>query len=263
MADPTRGVGVDQPGGWTYTLLPYIEENAPSTPSFAASEQKEQEMAKADAIRRLMENPVRIYYCPSRRAATVYPVNSTGWNYRNYQPLPQAAKCDYAANAGDHFRGLFTTLKDREQFGLPAEPASKIDNRKYNGVIYHRSRVKTKHLVDGSTKTYLLGEKHLHISRQGTGRFDGGDDENAYVGFDFENCRWGASEEHPRLPPRGDRDDPGQKISEQSFGSAHPSGCNFVMCDGSTRRIAYSIDPAVHRLMTNRKDRRLIDMSSL
>lgn len=263
MADPTQGDGIEQPGGWTYALLPYLDESVLHDMPRGTADGQGADQTKEAAINRLMASPVALYYCPSRRSAILYPVCATGWNYRNYRPPSQAAKCDYAANAGDTFKGLFTTLKDREELGLPAEPATTIDSRRYTGIIYHRSQVTTHRVTDGMSRTYLLGEKHSHPSRRGlAGQFDGGDDEVAYVGFDFENCRWGASLEFPQLPPRWDRDDPGHKISEQSFGSAHPSGCNFVMCDGSARRISYDIDPDVHRWLSNRKDQRQIAPNS-
>jgi len=48
--------------------------------------------------------------------------------------------------------------------------------------------------------------------------------------------------------------DTNRKILWYRFGSAHPDGCNFVYCDGSVRLISYSIDPEVHRAVSNRRD---------
>jgi len=47
------------------------------------------------------------------------------------------------------------------------------------------------------------------------------------------------------------------------FGSAHSSGFNAAMCDGSVRSITYSIDLETHRRLGNRKDGLPIDGSKI
>jgi hypothetical protein len=51
-------------------------------------------------------------------------------------------------------------------------------------------------------------------------------------------------------PPKQD----GGEVDMRSFGSAHPDGCQFVLCDGSVRGINYDIDEKVHRGLGSRKD---------
>ena len=47
------------------------------------------------------------------------------------------------------------------------------------------------------------------------------------------------------------------------FGSAHPGGCMFVLCDGSVRMIAYTVDGVTFGNLCNRKDHAAIDASKL
>jgi prepilin-type processing-associated H-X9-DG protein len=40
----------------------------------------------------------------------------------------------------------------------------------------------------------------------------------------------------------------------QHFGSVHSGGCQFVLCDGSVRTVAYEIDATVFENFGNRQD---------
>jgi prepilin-type processing-associated H-X9-DG protein len=44
------------------------------------------------------------------------------------------------------------------------------------------------------------------------------------------------------------------------FGSAHTSGCNFVLCDGSVRSIDFSIDGTTHARLGNKADGQVVKL---
>jgi prepilin-type N-terminal cleavage/methylation domain-containing protein/prepilin-type processing-associated H-X9-DG protein len=68
LGHPDRGTGVAQPGGWIFNILPYLEQS--SLYNLQANLSGDRLKAAAGT---LMTTPVSTLYCPSRRAAKVYP----------------------------------------------------------------------------------------------------------------------------------------------------------------------------------------------
>jgi hypothetical protein len=101
---------------------------------------------------------------------------------------------------------------------------------------------------DGTSHTYLLGEKY--VVSQG---WDPGDDQGLYTGFDYDTFRW------TKAPPLPD------SLADwtERFGSNHPATCQFVFCDGSVRAISFDIDARVHRWLGNRQDGTPIDDATI
>jgi hypothetical protein len=134
------------------------------------------------------------FYCPSRRAADVYPcVNS-----EVYAPKAElVAKSDYAANAGDHDEPnaagpgqLFVqpeTLEQGDDSAWWAMQGVVLDS---NGLVFQRSSVRMADIPDGTAHTYLVGEKSLdpehYTSGAGLGDMESvyhGDDDDTRVTF--------------------------------------------------------------------------------
>lgn len=236
-AEPDRGTGLSQPGGWTFSTLPYLERSDLAT--FGAGDTGQ---TRLKALALANNTPLSIFYCPTRRSIGVYPFDMQ-WPPHNTSPMATAAKTDYAINGGDFqlISGGPSSLAqgDDPKFAWP-------DSSKGTGVCYFHAVVVLAQIRDGTSHTYLVGEKNV---AQGT--LDGGDDQGLFVGYDLDNTRW------TKLPwtPLPDSSKP----AYERFGSAHPSGCQFVFCDGSVKQISYSIDAEVHRRLGNRQDGRPID----
>ena len=106
-------------------------------------------------------------------------------------------------------------------------------------------------ITDGSSNTYMLGEKYLDQDYYMNG-WDYSDNETLYSGFNNDIYR----DTNPADPLM--QDTPGSQNSRR-FGSAHAIGCHMAFCDGSVQMIGYSIDPEIHRRLGNRQDGKPID----
>jgi len=130
MGDPDLGNGKKQPGGWTYTILPFIENKALHDRGLNKTP-----IQKSAISSQVAQTAIDVYYCPSRRLPMCYPVAQiVPWYPRNMNPLSFAARIDYAANG-------------------------RLDNGM--GIIYANSITTIKDIRDGLSHTYLLGEKNL------------------------------------------------------------------------------------------------------
>jgi len=165
----------------------------------------------------------------------------------NAAPVSEAAKTDYAVCAGDkilHTRGgpASTNPRDFHRYRWN-------NYRAASGVAYVLSQISISQITDGTSHTALVGEKSLSWQHYDSGK-SLGDDQAAYLGDDADIRRW--TDEPPR------RDTAADDI--QHFGSAHSSGCHFVLCDGAVRFVAYSIDPTIFKNFGNRHDNNPIEL---
>jgi hypothetical protein len=163
-------------------------------------------------------------------------------------------------------------------------------SRCQSGVSYYRSEVSISMIADGTASTYMLGEKFLQAAAYegaraaGTPGFDWGDNNSMYVGFEWDNHR--VSFEPRNVPyPGGTTQSqfPGSGLGGANddlnaeyyhprkdllnypngygaFGSAHSSGVEMAMCDGSVQTISYDIEPFMHRKLANRIDGEITDL---
>ena len=143
-------------------------------------------------------------------------------------------------------------------YGLPGSPATVAEGDPLtesgwqaaygpptDGLVFRRSRIRLKEISDGTTATYLLGEKYVDPAKLATGLSDD-DDQCLYAGHDRDGLRVGLG------PPVQDR--PGFEPISISFGSGHADGCGMATADGSVTVIDYAIDPLVHRSRAGRND---------
>lgn len=248
MGDPDRGFGKRQPGGWVYSVLPFVEQAALYGLGAGEADKK-----PTRAV--LAATPLPGFYCPSRRRPAAYPAF---YGAVNSDSFSHAARADYAANGGD---------TDIQCGPGPDDPdvddatydwiANSCDNSKFTGVIYPRSELPLSAIRDGTSNTYLVGEKYVmpdYYTSSTSDHNDGCDDQNAYIGFDCDIVCYGG----PSLLPYQDR---AGSWAGAVFGSAHAGGFNMTLCDGSVRTIDYSINSEIHRRLSHRDDGEPIDGS--
>ena len=267
VGDPDRGKGITQCGGWIYNTLPYVEQTAMHDLGKGLTG-----AAQSAAFAERARTPLSLFHCPTRRRPIPYPYKhynegGTGRPPANYDHPGQAARADYAANGGDHIvsptaMGLWSSGHCGNADCGPASPPDLATleqkqrlaiNSSANGIVYALSMVRDAHIRDGLSGTYLVTEKYLNPDDYSTGR-DSADNENMYIGDNGDVSRYTDS------PPR--RDQIGV-ASPRWMGSAHASGFQAVMCDGSVHNVNYSIDPLVHLRLGNRADGEPVDASQL
>lgn len=238
VGDPDRGTGRNQPGGWTYSLLPYIERS-----DLAVLGAGESVAQKKKSASQLVQIPLQILHCPSKGPLALTPWDPT-LQPANFGVVAGFAQTSYTANGGDHRAEIIpgpSSLSAGDQAAYPWPNTAKCD-----GIVYLRSQVLPAQIRDGLSLTYLIGEKHILV-----GSADPGNDQCAYSGYDYDTVRWTQRGSRPL------RD--GQSSTIDCFGSSHPLVCQFVFCDGSARPISFDIDPEIHRRLGNRQDRMPID----
>ncbi len=242
VGEPDRGFDEDQPGGWVYNILPFIEQQ--SLRDLGSG------MDTADrrlALSELTQTPIATFNCPSRRAAQAYPLDpSHQWPPYNAEQSPAEARTDYAANGGDILCDIGTGPTSLAAGDSPSY-AWQCSDVSFTGVSFRRSTVKVAAVRDGTSNTYLVGEKCIAPDQYSSGA---NENESMYQGDDYGVIRY--TWNNGSLLPI-------QDSSEMSswwhrFGSTHHAGCNFLFGDGSVRMIGYSIDPEVHRALGNRSD---------
>lgn len=224
-----RGAGRNQPGGWCYHVLPFLEQEALHARAAGDTDaQRRQQTAE------LLASPLPLFYCPSRRSPALYPYTLAAFPLVNSDPVTMAAKTDYAVNAGD--RILHTPP------GPPSADPSVVAGYAWpplepmTGVSFVRSEITLADLHDGASNVIMLGEKCVNRLHYQDGKS---------LGDDADIRRW------TMFSPRRD---PANYDEIQLFGSAHDEGCYFAFGDCSVRWIRYAIDQASFRHLGNRYD---------
>lgn len=171
--------------GWGAFLLPFVDQ-APLYNSL-----KFDDVPKNDP--KILRTVLPIYRCPSDPMADLNPIRGN-W-----------ATSSYSGNSGNE-----------------RLPGSDDTPAKTNGIMYRNSKIGFRNITDGTSNTFMLGERGL---RSASGIWLGVT-KNRNENDAMTDCSHQA-----RL---------NRHIT--SFSSLHPNGAHFLMCDGSVRMIDNEID---------------------
>lgn len=252
--DPDMGMGSQQPGGWAYDIMPFMEHA-----DIANLGQGLQPGPKRDRARLLAHRtPIPPLGCPSKREMRAYPapLNSLRYMANNLQACTpnncELVRTDYIANTG--------TKRQEQPSGPPpgaSIPPDQAGDGSWNGVTYQVSELRLTQIEDGTSKTILVGEKYLDPNHYTTGIIYT-DNQHAWQGMDrsvngylevfnpngsINRGNWGM--------PLQDR--PGVDFIFK-FGGPHSQGWMAVFADAHVRLITYDTAPKVLWAFGSRKD---------
>jgi prepilin-type N-terminal cleavage/methylation domain-containing protein len=228
---------------WAMFLLPFIEQqNAYDLKLKHRNGTSQLDVVTNtyfDALPASQQVQVKTYYCPSRQSSRLsvdVPGNTGGSSNGDrassssvaHRLVHQPGACsDYAACGGE--TGTANT-------GAIVEGMRDLTLRTWSG------RVKLSAISDGTSNTFLFGEKHIRPENYAKKYPDG--DNSVYNSDDSGAYTRGAGPTRPLALSPQDAGLPGQR-----FGSYHAGVCQFVFGDGSVRAIRVSIDgPNLERL---------------
>jgi prepilin-type N-terminal cleavage/methylation domain-containing protein len=225
----TRALGMPITGNWLLQALKYMEEGLIADVLIAAAEGR----GDAAQVQVAVRTPVPSLYCPTRRAPVAYPLVHA--EQEAYGDL--GARTDYAINGG-------STTDEGGGSELVGDARITI---KDDGVWALGRHTAPRHIVDGLSKTYLVGEKAMDSLQYTTGRDVG--DRGPIAGLSDNS---GATNSYVRFAARPPAQDiPNNCAACHNFGSAHFTTLNMSMADGSVRSFGYGMDIQIHRALAS------------
>jgi prepilin-type processing-associated H-X9-DG protein/prepilin-type N-terminal cleavage/methylation domain-containing protein len=201
--------------GWATYALPYIE----ASPLYASIQLNQPIEAPVNAAPRVAVMPRDL--CPSDTAPPTWPVtpfSATG--------APGPVICDVASA---NYVGVFG----------PTEPG--VDG---DGMFFRNSEVAIKDVTDGTSRTFLVGERMVQM---GPATWTG-----SVTGAKLYQPLNGPQVEAGSGMVLGQASHPPGTGEVNEFSSRHPGGANFVFADGHVAFIPATIDRPVYKALATR-----------
>lgn len=227
IGDRQKGTDYEQRGGWTYCVLPFIDQ----TNLHEAS------------IETRLKTPVSLFYCPSCRPTKLYLtlVRTVYSDGESNGGVSASGKSDYAANCGTVTSVEGSTAQQHYDSG------GLIFSCDANTEVYETD------VFDGLSNTILVGERQLNLSYNEVSSPVADDDDCFLGGHNYDTTRcyfdgklFQSRQNYTRI---------------QSFGSVHSGACGFVFADGHYKAVSYTVNPEIYRCLLNRMDGEVIDES--
>ena len=287
VGDPDMGLGINQPGSWLFSVLPYIEQSDIYMLA-ADGDAKTLTQKQLDGAYQTVTSVIPAFYCPSRRSPGLYPCQNGGWrrNVQNCTAFPTAGgagsaageggpgavdviKSDYIANGGYYSLTDKSTPGMQKNMGTPVWSDWVSNGYKWNraswdtvqmnmdGIIFARSAVRMDRVLDGASNTYLLGEKFI-MPRHYTS-VNNQDLMYAYAGTYNIGCGKNLPIQDWNMVSTDGSDTIASGSASASWGSPHAGAMGMAFCDGSVHRISYGITEEVHQNLSSRNDRNALE----
>jgi prepilin-type N-terminal cleavage/methylation domain-containing protein len=267
---PPARIGGGGHATWAALILPYIEQEA-------AGELWDFSMSYYRQTAAAQQTQVRIYYCPSRRSP---PQLSVTGDIPADAPAPTGADAvnkpgalgDYACSVHHHsdLSGAFSNNPPSMYFTFASGAMIRTDNRLGPSLgpgfqtwtlaappdWHHITSLAD--VLDGTSNTFLVGEKHVRESKFGNRLSGAGaNGSTSFNGDDGDNCIYNGDHYDTMArvagPANGLARYPNEPYNYQ-FGSYHPGSCQFVLCDGSVRAMKNATSGEILSRLVQRRD---------
>jgi prepilin-type N-terminal cleavage/methylation domain-containing protein len=236
--DPDAGLGQTQPGGWSYQILPFIEQQAlfamgtdGVVPRTVPTSITGNSATQRNGSRDRGGIPVAAFVCPSRRGVSALRCDSGA--YQNMASITVSAGIDYAANGGTNSPANTFGGGNSGATGFPhlAEVCAST------GIVFPCSRITPAHVRDGLSLTVLLGEYNRNPDTYDSAIA------SIYGGHSLVVALNGFAQDRAGVASTG------------NFGSTHATNGHFAFCDGAVRPIGYDIATPTRTSLLHRNDR--------
>jgi prepilin-type N-terminal cleavage/methylation domain-containing protein len=227
---------------WFALIQPYLE----ASNQYRMWDLKKEYADVANRQARMVHIPG--YFCPSKRGGSneglLAPTTAIGVR------TVQGSTGDYAGNSGKNVDGAsndpdpLTGSRIPDNFGVIITPKC----MEFGNCPDFKSDISFKHVTDGLSNTYLMGEKHVPFAQYALIESP---DDSIYEGDYINNHTRGAG---TLCPPAPDTEYEGLSSPYWGalFGGMHPGLVQFVMCDGSVRSVQTNIDLNVYEASATR-----------
>jgi prepilin-type N-terminal cleavage/methylation domain-containing protein/prepilin-type processing-associated H-X9-DG protein len=251
---PPSRIARDAYATWPVLIMPFIEQD----PLYKLFDITQGYSTWSAAAR---EATVPLFFCPSRRSPMVSPASENGGPNGGL-----AGACgDYGCCSGDgasrnNARAGANGAMVNGQVLDPAGPGPQsgndaLDQPNANPPVLplipirrFGSYTKLQTIRDGTSNTFLIGEKHVRPDAFGRSAMG---DEAYYSGLSYDSAQRVAGPSYRlALGPT----DSNTSHQQDIFGSTHIGYVNFAFCDGSVRSISTNIDGTNLGRLANRDD---------
>ena len=207
-----RGFGAQQPGGWHYCILPFIDQvdlfdldkGLEGPHDTTTNNTKRRNAGQRQAL-----TPIAIFICPTRRKVQAYPYVHSAAYVNIPDPYPVIGRSDYAANGGSNFSTSAIDWSPNQNYDPNFDWSTQVEtinstSSPATGVIFCASQLPMSMIKDGASNTYLIGERYLNPDCYYTGAC-ADDDQGWDQGFDWDTIRGTAvgyvNKNSPGSPP--------------------------------------------------------------
>ncbi|MCR9118377.1 MAG: DUF1559 domain-containing protein, partial [bacterium] len=225
----------------TVAILPFIEQNnlydiGNVNSEFVCSNA---ESPTSGGNRTVWNTSLELYQCPS------YPGTTTRNNHSNYYGVMGGGGTgNVACSSSNSGRAFYT-----------------------NGILHQNSKHTFASITDGSANTFLVGENRYQLQEgartdshylgwastiRGGGSSVTGNLSAAQLAINIEDIN--GQTHDSTFATSGASPASGQGLHQRSFGSYHPTGCNFLMGDASVHFIPETIDTTTYYNLAIRND---------